>query len=196
MITLAAGQTNKTSGTGVLNQCPQQGLLAANNNLRWNGVMFPVPDGGGGDNEPTTTLRITNVRVNASELGVTDAPIGFTQVQADLVITGESAISVNKNLFNIGATLKGLIVGDAVDASGLQCEPLGDSGSITITEGFPTAFKTLGVPSFTFSSNIQNEAGYFGSDVGGATQSTHFLVQFHNIPDGVRHTARLCGGGY
>ena len=39
----SCGGTNPVSGTGVLNQDPQFGLLAANNNLRWNGVRFPVP---------------------------------------------------------------------------------------------------------------------------------------------------------
>ena len=96
-------------------QCPQFGLLASNNNLRWNGVHFPVPgwnsdDNGGIIKAPIhpfqTLLRITSVRVNASMLGVPDdnAP-AFTQVQADLVITGESAISVNNNQFNIGLPL-------------------------------------------------------------------------------------------
>ena len=41
---------------------------------------------------------------------------------------------------------------------------------------------------FTVGSNIQNEAGYPspGSGEGGATQSTHFLLTFFNIPEGVR----------
>ena len=107
-------------------------------------------------------------------------------MQADLVITGESAISVNNNQFNIGLPLKGLIVEVGDVASGLQCDETRERGSFVLNEGFPTAFKTLGEATFTIGSNIQNEAGYHGSDEGGATQSTHFLVTFHNIPEGVR----------
>ena len=183
----ACGGTNPMSGTGVLNQDPQFGLLAANNNLRWNGVRFPVPDGSTGDNEPETSLRLTSIRVNASMLGVPDenAP-AFTQVQADLVITGESAISVDQNQFNVGLPLRGLTVSTETVASGLQCEDVGGDGEVILNEGFPTAFKTIGVPSFTISAGIQVEAGYHGSDIGGATQSTHFLFTFFNIPEGVR----------
>ena len=153
--------------------------------------MFPVPAGGTGENESPTILRITSVRVNASMLGVPDANApAFTQVQADLVITGESAISVNNNQFNIGLPLKGLIVDfdDDTIASGLQCDESEEHGSFVISEGFPTAFKTLGEATFTVASNIQNEAGYDspGSGEGGATQATHFLLTFHNIPEGVR----------
>ena len=175
------------SGFGVLNQCPQQGLLAANNNLRWNGVMFPVPDGSLGENSQQSILRITSVRINASMLGVPDenAP-AFTQVQADLVITGESAISVDQNQFNVGLPLRGLTVSTETVASGLQCDDTSGHGEVILNEGFPTAFKTIGVPSFTISAGIQVEAGYHGSDIGGATQSTHFLFTFFNIPEGVR----------
>lgn len=182
-----SGTNENAGGPGVPNQDPQFGLLAANNNLRWNGVVFPVPDGDAGDNATQTILRITSVRVNASMLGVPDedAPV-FTQVQATLVITGESAINVNNQEFNIGLPLRGLTVDSETVASGLQCESIGGHGSFTLHEGFPTAFKTLGVATFTIGSNIQNEAGYHGSDEGGATQSTHFLVTFHNIPEGVR----------
>ncbi len=120
-------------------------------------------------------------------LGVPDenAP-AFTQVQADLVITGESAIFVDQNQFNIGLPLRGLTVSTETVASGLQCEDVGGHGEVILNEGFPTAFKTIGEPSFTQSSQIQVEAGYPGSDIGGATQSTHFLFTFFNIPEGVR----------
>ena len=197
-------------------QDPQFGTLAAANRLEWNGIHFPIPNGpseafpaatecdtGIKDgffvnrlgnlvsvcNPATTIVRITSMRGNASMLGVSDVgTIAFTQVQADLVITGESAISVDKNQFNIGAPLKGLIVDFDEDlvAAGLQCDESEEHGSFTINEGFPTAFKTLGVPTFTIGSNVQNEAGYHGSDTGGATQSTRFLLTFHNIPEGVR----------
>ena len=88
-------------------------------------------------------------------LGVPDenAP-AFTQVQADLVITGESAIFVDQNQFNIGLPLRGLTVSTETVASGLQCEDVGGHGEVILNEGFPTAFKTIGEPSFTQSSQI------------------------------------------
>ena len=179
-------------------QDPQFGVLVTNNRLEWTGVQVPVP---GFEEFPEwTTIRLTSMRGNASELGIPDvgAP-AFAQIQATVTINGESAITLNKNEANIGLPLLGLISSVDEAASGLQCEDEGDHATLTINEGFPTAFKTIGTASFTISGSIQVENGYpapdsgtttaagdGGATEGGATQSTHFLLTFFNIPEGVR----------
>ncbi len=185
-------------------QDPQFGVWVANNRIEWTGVQVPIPgaDSGEIDGSPFpefTTIRLTSMRGNASELGIPDVPnLAFTQIQAIVTINGESAITLDRNEGNVGAVLKGLLsnVDEDETASGLQCESDTESAVLTITEGFPTAFKTIGAPSFTISGSVQVENGYPAPDSGtetaagdggatGATQSTHFLLAFHNIPDGV-----------
>jgi hypothetical protein len=81
----------------------------------------------------------------------------------------------------------GLIVTGPGSVTGLQCIDGEDLASITLREGFATAFKTLGVPTFT-PGNTQWESGYYEPDSnngGGATQATRFILRFFNIPQGV-----------
>ena len=180
-------------------QDPQFGVLVTNNRLEWTGVQVPIP--GAVDFPEWTTIRLTSMRGNASMLGVPDegAP-AFAQIQATVTVNGESSITLNTNEANIGLPLLGLIsnVDDEI-ASGLQCEDEGGHATLTLNEGFPTAFKTIGTASFTISGSVQVENGYpapgsgattapgdGGATAGGATQSTHFLLTFHNIPEGVR----------
>ena len=188
-------------------QDPQFGVLVTNNRLEWTGVQVPIPgaDDAGIPNSPFpefTTIRLTSMRGNASQLGIPDAGSpAFARIQAVVTINGESAITLNTNEANIGLPLLGLIssIEDDDIVSGLQCDSEGSEALLTISEGFPTAFKTIGVPSFTISGSVQVENGYPAPDSGttgavgdgdategGATQSTHFLVQFFNIPEGVR----------
>ena len=146
-------------------QDPQFGVLVTNNRLEWTGVQVPVP--GFGDFPEWTTIRLTSMRGNASELGIPDvgAP-AFAQIQATVTINGESAITLNKNEANIGLPLLGLISSVDEAASGLQCEDEGDHATLTINEGFPTAFKTIGTALFTISGSIQVENGYPAPDSG------------------------------
>ena len=187
-------------------QDPQFGVLVTNNRLEWTGVQVPIPgaDDAGIPGSPfpeATTIRLTSMRGNASMLGIPDqGSPAFSQIQATVTVNGESTITLNTNEANIGLPLLGLIssVDDDI-ASGLQCDSEGGHATLTLSEGFPTAFKTIGTASFTLSGSIQVENGYpapdsgtstaagdGGATEGGATQSTHFLLMFHNIPEGVR----------
>jgi hypothetical protein len=194
-------------------QNPQLGTLAASNRLEWNQVAFPVPgasangvpvaDCSGGavlfPGEPasgcfpfTTTLRITSMRANASQLGVPDtATFPSTQITAFVSITGPTTIPVTNNVLNVAVPILGLIVTGPGSVTGLQCiDSDGEVGSITLREGFATAFKTLGVPTFV-PGNTQWESGYYepqSNNGGGATQATRFILRFFNIPQGVTLT--------
>ena len=149
-------------------QDPQFGVLVTNNRLEWTGVQVPVP--GFGDFPEWTTIRLTSMRGNASELGIPDVGNpAFAQIQATVTINGESAITLNTNEANIGLPLLGLISEIDEPASELQCEDDGDHAMLTINEGFPTAFKTIGTASFTISGSVQVENGYPAPDSGTTT---------------------------
>lgn len=182
-------------------QDPQFGARPANaeNRLDWNQVSFPIPGACEVVNDPTcaideffpqtTTLRVTALRANAAQLGVPDTQVfPSTQIRAFVSITGPTTISVNNNDLNVAIPIVGLLVTTDNVVEGLQCIDGHDSATLTVEEGFATAFKTLGAPTF-FPGNTQWESGYYapGSNTnnGGAKQGTRFLVRFFNIPEGV-----------
>jgi predicted ThiF/HesA family dinucleotide-utilizing enzyme len=182
-------------------QDPQFGRLANVNRLEWNRVSIPVPgaarDGFVGTADCSiagqcfpfvTTIRITSIRGNASQLGVPgQATFPSTQITAFVSITGPTTLPVTNNVLNVAVPILGLIVeGDDV-ISGLQCLDTEEHGVITLKEGFATSFKTIGLPSYQ-PGNTQWESGYYapGSNNGaGASQGTRFLISFFNIPEGV-----------
>ena len=191
-------------------QDPQFGVLAAPNRLEWNEVSFPVP-GASASGVPVldcaigapaippgsiasgcfpfnTTVRVTSLRANASQLGVPDsATFPSTQVTAFVSITGPTTIPVTNNVLNVAVPILGLIVSGPDAAQGLQCISQSDTGTITLREGFATAFKTIGVPTFT-PGQTQWESGYYApgsNNGGGASQGTRFILRFFNVPEGV-----------
>ncbi|MBI1354887.1 MAG: hypothetical protein GC160_11115 [Acidobacteria bacterium] len=181
-------------------QDPQFGTLAANNRLEWNRVAFPVPGSainGTGDADCsdggcypfTTTLRITSMRGNASQLGVPEtATFPSTQITAFVSITGPTTFSVTNNVLNVAIPILGLIVTPGTPLVGLQCIDTDGATAIKLNEGFATAFKTLGVPTYS-PGNTQWESGYYApgsNNGGGASQATRFLIRFFNIPQGVK----------
>jgi len=218
-------------GTDQSFQDPQQGFLieSAGNRLEWNEVNFPIPgastdpliprtDCFDGDTSPgralntdlcfpfVSTLRITSIRANASATGVPDTALfPSTQIEAFVSITGPTTIPVNNNVLNVAIPLVGLIVTPGDPEVGLQCIDEWLFTEIELEEGFATAFKTLGFPTFT-PGNTQWESGYptsldesnavfdgvlgqngqlFGGIGGGATQGTRFLLRLFNVPTGV-----------
>jgi hypothetical protein len=182
-------------------QDPQFGVLANVNRLEWNEVSIPVPgaprdgftlataDCDLGDCFPfVTTLRITSMRGNASQLGVPgQATFPSTQITAFVSITGPTTLPVTNNVLNVAVPILGLIVEPGDPISGLQCLDDQQHTEIVLKEGFATSFKTIGLPSFQ-PGNTQWESGYYapGSNNGaGASQGTRFLISFFNIPEGL-----------
>jgi hypothetical protein len=176
-------------------QDPQYGRLRDVNRLEWDEVDFPFPGvdidppGQGGPDFPlVTTVRVHSIRANASQLGVPDAAtFPSTQITAFISITGPTNIPVNNNVLNVAVPILGLIVTPGDPVSGLQCIDGDEHTVINLEEGFATAFKTIGFPTFT-PGNTQTESGYYapGSNNGaGASQATRFILTFYNIPSGV-----------
>ena len=125
----------------------------------------------------TTTIKIGNIRVNASALA---AP---SQVSVTVSMTGETNIPIFPNVLNIALPLVGLTWGVTSGGVGLQCSTDSLTATVSLHEGFATSFKTLGAPTF-IPGNTQVESGYF-SPGGGATQATRFKIWFLNVPNGV-----------
>lgn len=183
-------------------QHPQFGSQAAPNRLEWNEVAFNVPgalrpgevDCSVATGDPAncfplvTTLRITSLRANASQLGVPDqATFPSTQITAFVSITGPTTIPVTNNVLNVAVPILGLIVSVGPAVAGLQCLDTSGHTYIDLKEGFATSFKTLGVATFT-PGNTQWESGYYSpmsNNGAGATQGTRFLIRFSGIPEGV-----------
>jgi hypothetical protein len=197
-------------------QEPMYGVLAANNRAEWNGVQIPVPgapnDGlgatspcadflnsAGGCFPSITTLRVTSMRANASQLGVpTQASFPSTQITAFVSITGPTLLPVTNNVLNVAVPILGLLTNVSGAIAGLQCvDNPGQVVNVVLTEGFATSFKTIGVPTFQPGST-QTESGYFSAsnNGGGASQATRFIARFFNIPAGVNISVpRLVASG-
>ena len=175
-------------------QDPQFGTLAADNRLEWNEVHFPYPGAAITGTDPVefypfpTTMRISSIRGNASQLGVPDAAtFPSTQITAFLSITGPTTIAITNNVLNVAVPILGLITSGTTGITGLQCIDTTGGGTISLREGFATSFKTQGVPTFQ-TGQTQWESGYWApgsNNDGGASQGTRFLIRFFNIPDGV-----------
>ena len=206
--------------------CPQLARKEGPRRVVWDGVKVPFPGVDAavaqapfGPNlvpsfPETTVIEITNIRANAAELGVTpDTNPGTVQVTASIDISGPSTLSFTRNTANVGIPQVALRTRFDAGAVGLQC--LTDSGHVMVTldEGFASAFKTLGAPTFSRPFD-QAENGYPALDGGtvtigpnlpitvpvaapfsppglnsgtggGATQATRFMVRLSSIPGGV-----------
>jgi hypothetical protein len=113
-------------------------------------------------------------------------------VTAFVSFTGPTTVPVNNNVLQVGVPLLGLIttvsslvtaqqcVGLNVDSSGNIVLLAGGTFTVTLAEGFATAFKTIGTPT-VFQGATQVESGFTS-----ATQSTRFIIRFANVPNGVK----------
>jgi len=159
---------------------PHYGRLASARRLVWGQVNVPIP---GASNFPTTTtLRITNLRVNASQLDVTDPGVfPPPAVTAAVSLTGAGFLPVSNASVNVALPAPGL------NAS-IGAGPNPATFLVRLREGFQNAFKLLGDPSFT-PGVPSREAGYpvfsSGVDGGGATQATRVRLGFDNVPPGL-----------
>jgi hypothetical protein len=209
--TTAPPSGTPTVTTSPAGQTAQYATASGNIGLAWNGVNFPVP--GSGTNPTPTTVRITNIRANVSQLGIPTGDNAFptAQVTAFLSITGTTNVSITNNVLNIGTPLLGLVatyrgtqftsslptvarqcIGQNISSGAVTVCGVSDACStftIRVSEGFATAFKTLGFPT-NFPGLTQVEDGYTtpgdGVNNGGATQGTRFIFRFYNVPSGVR----------
>jgi len=181
------------------------GVVRGSNSI----VFFGVPiDPPGSNLNVHRVLRITNVRANASAIGLATGTAQPNPVTANVALSGPTSISVNNPTNVVGYVQQGLLFDtrkfDNSDAAGVtsfnQCSSPSQVGfmSLRYRENFPTAFK----PRFRFdptTGSFQNqpgaiynsESGFFapfagvGGQAGVADFSTRVKVVFNNLPLGV-----------
>jgi hypothetical protein len=197
------GVTNQYTAANVY-----QGILTATNQLTFFNVPIdppgqPISLTTGGFYTPQLSLRITNVRANASALG---APTGFSTSTISESISTSAGIPISGPLQTVGSVFTGLVsksvTGFSSTVSNTVSLPFGNtSGSaptltqcsskslssssvtaalveyVNFTEGFATATKLRYAVSATQEStpgNSQNVEG--GTFLNGGPSSTSFLI--------------------
>jgi len=200
------------------------------NQINWQGVPIDAPGTAG-----TRILRITNIRANASQLspGSSLVPTTITEL---IGINGGETIIIDQPLQTVALIEKGLSAGLGPGVTYAQCNNLnafllngtGGAGTaaspysytITATEGFGAAFKTVAFyqttgTSSTYGQNVlgtsyDTESGFIpgpgapGLDQGGryiglADTATQIQFTISGVPSGVQlfvpSTVNLVGPG-
>jgi hypothetical protein len=177
-----------------------QGLTSGVNSIDWLGIPLVAP----GSTGVNRVYRFTNIRANASQLGVSSGLVP-QPIQAFISISGATAVPINNPTQVIAFVQKGLIF-DVSDAIGLkQCTPDGEDDIanpedplvLEFKEGFANSFKEVGDDTQDQPGAVYNtESGLHPSeaniingplpdDLGVADQGTRLWALFTNIPDGV-----------
>jgi hypothetical protein len=144
---------------------------AAANQVTWLGVPIDAPGTTG-----QRIVRLTNVRANACQLGLSSTLIP-TQIVGFVAINGSQFITINNPQQTLAYIQQGLVT-SAAGGSGAQCNNLntgffGSSGgvaefSVRVTEGFAASFK---------------RAVYTGTaPIGALTGSSSANAQAQNVP--------------
>jgi hypothetical protein len=165
----------------------QWGGLSGRNSIVFSGVPIAAPGTMGG----TRTIRITNIRANASEVAVavSGAPSSITET---LGVSNPTVLPITSNnaTQTIGLVQTGLIVtvNKPAPSSWPQCVSQGvvgsadaEAGSITLNKGFGAAFKVQDQLSTPTTPYITGATG--NQDVPGGTYNTETF--FYNAGQGV-----------
>ena len=146
---------------------------------------FGVPDG---CHPTTTSLRLTNIRVNASEAGVSgDAGLGAIPVEAAVTLSSsDGSVVLDGGTLLVAQAAPGIsAVADSPQA-GRLCSVGETLGEVSLFEGFASAFKTAGRQSFQ-----PGRPGwaddYYPSAAGASAQPspTRVRIGLASIPEGV-----------
>jgi hypothetical protein len=136
-------------GTYVGSTNTYRGQLAGSNSIVFLGVPIDPP----GTTQAARVIRITNVRANASALGVAGGNAPPTPLIEVISASGSTSVPINNPQQTVGFIQRGLTTTLTAGGPFQQCFSVtgGDGGSVTFTEGFATAFKfrtisALGVP--------------------------------------------------
>jgi hypothetical protein len=172
--------------------------IASGNTVTWYGVPILAPAGSGF----TRTIRLTNLRVNATSLALNQPA---TAVIPSISISGATSLSVSNPSPTTGFVMSSLSTSASGGTTLSQCSSATTApvGTLTFSEGFPSAFKRRVVASSdtsyagqgTQAQNIPGAIYYsesgFTFDAGGqpgglADFGTRLKAQFNNVPSGVR----------
>jgi len=181
---------------------PQLGELTGVNMIKWSGVRIPLPGAVAPDGSrfpSRTSIRITNLRVNPNQLGLSSTGVPTTVSLFGLSVADTAAIQGGTDQVLLGTVQASNLLTSSVAAAGLSaCRTMNVVGSavngpptftVRLTEGFAYAFRPLGTP-VTDQAPHPGEAGYpipgLGANGGTATQGTRIMLVLNNVPAGVR----------
>ncbi|MCP5113364.1 MAG: hypothetical protein GY953_21230, partial [bacterium] len=172
-----------------------QGTWISPNQVEWLAVPIDPPG-----TQSTRIIRITNVRANANQLGVSGTLVP-SQISMFISATGATSVPINNPTQLVAFVQDGLSF-STTSGSFLQCEdadeydPCDADFFLEYRENFATAFKVRGTqdqaqPLIVFNTEsghtndtyLSNNANV--DDAGYASQGTRLLARFHNVPPGV-----------
>ena len=213
----AVSASSSFDGCGLEGATVQNPMLAhlatgTTGTFSWSGVAMPIPGAAtGGDglatggfdgcrgrfgvaegcHPPTTTMRLTNIRVNASQLGASGRTTGASvPVQATLAVrsTGRR-VRLSGSPLRLADAATGLSVrADELDFDRL-CSHGEASAEIALSEGFASAFKAVGEASLYPGQTGWQDAFYPHSDDDAGpsylSSGTRIRVGLSGIPAGV-----------
>jgi hypothetical protein len=166
------GPYNGTPGRYNVFQGSQVGAAS----IAWNGVPIDSPGTNGAGQLNVRVIRITNIRANACQLGVS-ANLIPAAISVFITVNGSQQVSLSTNVLNVASVVPGLVVGSG-SATYLQCTSVNGGGltappiNVTVTEGFASAFKvrtydqvagtgvTLATPDTDSTPSLQNVPGF------------------------------------
>ena len=143
-----------------------QGAQNGPSQVVWLGVPIDAPGSAG-----TRVIRITNIRANACQLGVSSTLIP-TAITMFIAVNGSQQVTINQPQQTVAFIQPGLIA-TSQTANFFQCPSINGSIAVTATEGFASSFKVRnyaqlfttgattapnGLPSTTV--GLQNVLGY------------------------------------
>jgi hypothetical protein len=154
--------------------------------VEWKNITFTPP----GTTGVTRTLRMVNIRVNASAAGLTVTP---TPVNLLVSVTGSLTLPLSSPFLVVGYIQKSLEV-SVTGATLIQCVEPEEEVEVTFKELIPNAWRTRG--NTTAQNNLlqiyNTESMYWDTtptnwpaDAGVATQATQLQIVFSGLPAGV-----------
>lgn len=213
----ASGASRTFGNCGTTQQTVQDPMLGRLDptrprTLRWARVAVPIPGAAigtegseaapvtncsgrfgmrGGCHPPTTTIRLTNIRVDASQLGPSgDVHAAALGVQALVSIEPlDATMRIEDSLLLVARAATGMAAAlRPVDANRL-CSHGETNAEISIAEGFASAFKTSATPTYR-PGDPGWEEGYYpyaglSGNPGPALTGTRLSIALSGLPDGV-----------
>ena len=163
------------------------GNLMSASSVGFMGIPFDPP----GASVPQRTLRLTNIRVNASQLGPGTSLVP-SSVLMFITISGSSSLTLDNPQVTIGTVQTGMSFSVTAGAAA-QCDPGIKTASLRFAETFSTAFLARGSGEQNVPGTLNNtESLFVNSSFGGvyanagrATQGTHLIARFSGVPSGV-----------
>ena len=173
-----------------------QGTWISPNQVEWLGVPVDPPGTQG-----VRVIRITNVRANANQLGVSGTLIP-SQISMFISATGTTSIPIDNPTQIVAFVQDGLSFDVKGGGSFLQCEDANENSPcdadfyLEYDENFATAFKVRGTLNqstpgsiFNTESGLTNDTYWSNNhnvdDAGYASQGTRLFARFNNVPSGV-----------